>query len=463
MKIRIKNLGAIHEASLEIKPFTVFIGPNNTGKTQSAYVIGGLLGKWGVQHYTNAYVNNQLTESYPLLENSFEKFLKTGNAKINFNTFLNRHGEEYFTNLAKFSPNWVQNFFATKKMNFDNFRITFEDWEELHKNLKKNYLKTKIEAKLSVTETGQALITIVKEIHDYNFFIVSHENINQAELPKGELKRLFFATYFTGIHAAIHPGVFFFPAERTGFISFLLPLERRKTIEPESGTSGKVLPTPIADMFETIVNIYFHGDLQKRKKAAINQKDIKKYLELSEILQNEIIGGVIDFSTPDINLPRDLVVKWQSNEDIILDMPVLSSAVKDLTPLALFLSYTARQNYLIIIDEPEMNLHPKAQAQLIEFLAIMVNSGLNILITTHSPYIVDHLVNLIKAEKFEQKEKLKDKFFLHRTSAFISQDKVAVYLFGDNTSANILNNDGSIDWDTFSSITDEIMQISLDL
>ncbi len=463
MKLRIKNLGAVHDASLEIKPFTVFVGPNNTGKTQTAYVIGGILGKWGVQSYTNAYINNKLSESYPLIENAFKKFLKNGNAKIDVPEFLNCHGQEYFENLAKYTPNWIQKFFSTKKMNFDNFEIGFEDWEMIHENILKNYLKTKIEAKLSVTETGQALITIIKEIDEYNFFIVSHEKAVQEEFPQNEIKRLFFATFLTGIHAAIYPGVFFFPAERTGFISFLLPLQRKKTIESKTETGGKVLPVPIADMFETIVNIYFHGDILKRKEEAKTNKDVKLYLELSDILQKEIIGGSVDFSIPETNVPRDLIVKWQHEENITLDMPVLSSAVKDLTPLALFLTYTARQNHLIVIDEPEMNLHPRAQAQFVEFMAMMVNSGLKVLITTHSPYIVDHLTNLIKAEKYKQKDKLKDKFFLHRKNAFISQDKVGVYLFGENTAKNILSDDGSIDWDTFSTITDEIMQISLDL
>ena len=37
---------------------------------------------------------------------------------------------------------------------------------------------------------------------------------------------------------------------------------------------------------------------------------------------------------------------------------------------------------MIVIDEPEMNLHPEAQAQLMELLTMLVNCGLNVLITT---------------------------------------------------------------------------------
>ena len=72
---------------------------------------------------------------------------------------------------------------------------------------------------------------------------------------------------------------------------------------------------------------------------------------------------------------------------------------KELVPLVLYLRYLAEPDDLIVIDEPEMNLHPAAQVEIIEFLAMLVNAGLNVLITTHSPYIIDHISNLIVAKK----------------------------------------------------------------
>ncbi|MGD9647574.1 MAG: hypothetical protein AB7U73_17800, partial [Pirellulales bacterium] len=43
MKLKVSNLGRIKSAELEIKPFTVFIGKNNTNKTWTAYALYGLL------------------------------------------------------------------------------------------------------------------------------------------------------------------------------------------------------------------------------------------------------------------------------------------------------------------------------------------------------------------------------------------------------------------------------------
>jgi hypothetical protein len=91
-----------------------------------------------------------------------------------------------------------------------------------------------------------------------------------------------------------------------------------------------------------------------------------------------------------------------------------------------------------------------------ELLAMLVNAELQVLFTTHSPYMIDHLTNLMKASKSKNKVALKDKFYLKNEEAFISQDKVSVYLFQDGTTKNILREDGLVDWDTFSKVTDEI-------
>lgn len=32
MKIKIKNMGAVNNANIDLKPLTVFLGKNNTGK-----------------------------------------------------------------------------------------------------------------------------------------------------------------------------------------------------------------------------------------------------------------------------------------------------------------------------------------------------------------------------------------------------------------------------------------------
>lgn len=60
MKVAIKNLGAVREAEIELKPLTVFVGPNNTGKTWSAYTIAAILSYYGWFEYKNYYATATL-------------------------------------------------------------------------------------------------------------------------------------------------------------------------------------------------------------------------------------------------------------------------------------------------------------------------------------------------------------------------------------------------------------------
>ncbi|WP_165774562.1 AAA family ATPase [Candidatus Viridilinea mediisalina] len=42
MKAIIQNLGSVSAAEIELKPLTIFVGPNNAGKTWTAYTLASL-------------------------------------------------------------------------------------------------------------------------------------------------------------------------------------------------------------------------------------------------------------------------------------------------------------------------------------------------------------------------------------------------------------------------------------
>ena len=53
-----------------------------------------------------------------------------------------------------------------------------------------------------------------------------------------------------------------------------------------------------------------------------------------------------------------------------------------------YLKHVAAPGQLIIIDEPELNLHPSRQIMMARLLTMLVKFGLRVMITTHSDYIV---------------------------------------------------------------------------
>jgi energy-coupling factor transporter ATP-binding protein EcfA2 len=50
---------------------------------------------------------------------------------------------------------------------------------------------------------------------------------------------------------------------------------------------------------------------------------------------------------------------------------------------------------MLIIDEPELNLHPDNQRKMAALLARLVNAGIKIIVTTHSDYLIRDINNRI--------------------------------------------------------------------
>lgn len=57
-----------------------------------------------------------------------------------------------------------------------------------------------------------------------------------------------------------------------------------------------------------------------------------------------------------------------------------------------------KENNILIIENPEIHLHPKAQARLGEFFVFVANAGVQVVIETHN----DHIINSICYQEFKK-------------------------------------------------------------
>ena len=70
--------------------------------------------------------------------------------------------------------------------------------------------------------------------------------------------------------------------------------------------------------------------------------------------------------------------------------------VSELAPVVLYLRYLVEPNDVLIIEEPEAHLHPALQAAFARELARLVLSGVRVVLTTHSEWILEALANLVR-------------------------------------------------------------------
>jgi len=298
------------------------------------------------------------------------------------------------------------------------------------------------------------------------FFYTRAEGALPEELPLQAINQFIAGIVFQTLHRAFFPQVRPFPTERTTFVTFPFSpagsgqVTIKTDAAPQQEREIKLLSVPLRGFLGLMEDVFRISRLERNIQAE-KKPSVQVFLQLAELLEREILGGSVDLSSPEPEPWREIL--FQPGENIALEIPIVSSMVKELSPLVLYLRYMAEPDEWLVIDEPEMNLHPKAQVQLVEFLAMLVNAGLQVLFTTHSPYIVDHLVNLMKAAQHKDKEAIRDKFYLKRVEAFIPREQVSVYLFERGAAKNILDEEGIIDWGTFGDVSDQISDLYFEI
>ena len=488
MKIKVYNLGIIKEANIDLKPLTIFIGPNNSGKTWLAYILAGIFGVTGFSEYLSSIEEGIISANYETLDRAIKQVLNRGTASIDMVQFAEEYGQKYFNNVAQAAKEWLPEFMATRESSFRNLDVEI-DLADTKREFTENVLSTSIRSQIPASPQ-EPLISIRKDPGEAKLYIftstqstssevaLSDEKIDEA-LPQTFIKDLLSRSVLMIIHRSLYQNVQILPTERTTFITFPFA-SRKKDTREQSANESETAPAEdelrmsgaVGAFMGIIQKAYDNeaGEGARRARRAKNNSKIKKYIQLAQILEQQILNGKVILSPQKLTTLKDTsnqeedtffrAALFQPTTASKLEISVASSMVKELSPLVLYLRYVAEPRELLIIDEPEMNLHPEAQAKMIEFLAILINSGLKILITTHSPYVLDHLSNLIKAYEVENKEEISKDFYLHRTDAFISKDKVSIYLFNrQGKPKEAMDKDGVIELGTFGRVSDDISDI----
>ncbi len=213
---------------------------------------------------------------------------------------------------------------------------------------------------------------------------------------------------------------YYLPAARA---NFMLTYRHLFTAEMESLRSNKDQKMfPLAE-YEFLKSIW-HLNTK-------NRSSFSKYATAIE--KNIFVNGKLSIQNPKTQeLPT---FEYKIGKEITLDLIMASSSVTELSPLVVYFKHMARSGNLLIIDEPELSLHPDAQAELMKILVKSVNDGLKIILITHSPYILEVLNNHL------QRDKISDYPMDKSIESFpaLSFDETSVYLFEDHTITNILD------------------------
>ncbi|MDR2917635.1 MAG: ATP-binding protein [Tannerella sp.] len=120
----------------------------------------------------------------------------------------------------------------------------------------------------------------------------------------------------------------------------------------------------------------------------------------SKNLDIDILDIKVEFSKDE-----DKIIINQDNAEIKFSQA--SSGIQTLIPLWTVLNehISDEMKQIIVIEEPELNLYPSSQCSLIEWIMrkLRKSAGSIIVLTTHSPYVLSTIDNLVYAQEIIEK------------------------------------------------------------
>lgn len=174
------------------------------------------------------------------------------------------------------------------------------------------------------------------------------------------------------------------------------------------------------------------GDFYEAEKS----ENIRRRRSYPEEYFSSIVKG---------NFERASGRDWIVMERGRIELSRASSGQQEAVPLLFAIDRFPRSGRTLIIEEPEAHLFPSAQVKILEFMVEQcVSKCCNIMLTTHSPYLLSALNNHILA--FDKNE-----------PGGIAFEKVKVYSIEDGISKNLLDEEARlIDAGYIDSVSEEI-------
>ena len=438
----VKNFAKIKEAEIELAPFTLFVGDNNSGKSYLASLV------WYIRNIDLLYKFYK-DKDYPIIEslnNISNKIINESTSSIKINNDIINDIIKTINNILKINKEKIlDDIFNSSNIKIDEFYIS---------EYKTDYditINTITDKKTNYNDNNameiKYYLDITFNINDYKSQKEEYKNIevnNINDLSFFLLKKL-YSILFNSKHQL------FLPVSRTGFLLLRDLIIRKSTsslLDYNYNFSNNIILTlPIKEFFNQLSTILERNNIfnfYRQIKENIKFKNITSFIE-NNILEGKILIENNSIPLPILELPilspqlvippynnyRDIFYK-SNNLDDNLSMHISSAVVTEITPLTLFLKYGISYDN-IIMEEPEISLHPELQQQLTRVFIKLVNSNTNVLITTHSDTIVQHINNMIKlnSNDDERKKYLMNKYGYDEDD-LISEDKVRMYQFDIN-------------------------------
>ena len=445
--LSVKDFGPIAEATVDLRPFTVFVGPSNTGKSYLAILLYALHQFFGARSVSRRPSPPTLFQYLSHVDQD-EPVECLETARTWLRTLDFRSGPD---GVDVTLPDEIATLVRPILENVSDFA----PW--LHSEVTRCFGVADSQSLIRHSGGKSARVALRRELGDrsvggqcvsYDFTIAgSQPRLNASvpadlplriqgtdrrylqwqarlvtalipsrrrqlkDIPKGIADLVF--PYVVGI---VNRPIHYLPADRAGVmhahrvvVSSLIGRASRAGLDVEAPLPA--LSGVLADFLERLIEL---GDEKPRKGATA---------QLAERLETDILEGAVRSRRSAVGYPsfHYQPANWKTE----LALMSTSSMVSELAPVVLYLRHVVRPGDVLIIEEPESHLHPAMQVEFTRLLAAVVRSGVRVVVTTHSEWVLETLANLVRLSEVDEPRR-KD---VSPDGLALTPDQVGAWLF----------------------------------
>ena len=471
LELEVSNFGPIQDAKIDLRPLTVFAGPSNTGKSYMAMLVYALHGFFGGQATVPGFGRMPFgrTSNWPSIFGS--GYLSGGTSGILPEDVKSLAGqiasliqmEGAFNESSTASPNAVANLLHSRLEGISELHGILDGelarcfGVEKAGNLIRHQINSGAKVIISRQVSGDPAmcfdcsVAITREQGEIAILVPGAEYLHLALAASGKPSRESLLPLVEHLQSFGDPnsndGIgmanfvisrlaqdigsflvsplanksYYLPADRAGVmhahrvvVSSLYQLAQFGGIR--RGEPLPMLSGVLADFLDQLIQL---GDLPFGMVPGNSPGNEA----LAELMEREILKGVVKKEDLGVGYPTFSYRPDGWKED--LPLMNTSSMVSELAPVVLYLRHLVRPGETLIIEEPESHLHPAMQVEFIRHLARAVRTGVRVILTTHSEWVLEELANLVRLSELPESTR----GGIAGADCALSPDEVGAWLF----------------------------------
>jgi len=349
MRLKLKNIGKLKSADIELSGITVIGGENNTGKSTVGKALFSIFNTF---YNKDQKIHNEYVYA---LENALSRSVL--NIRLLFNSSYTKAIETILTNKEEYikNPESIVEYWRT--------HVDFND------------------------EIPVSKIIEILQLPEEDIFNTLVTNALEREF-NGQIRTMYTESSNTGsIELTLKQKKLSITVTEEEKITYL---EECKIITEPIYIDHPYLLDNMDD--ESFFRERFRNHLSNLKKILLKKKDIGAVETILINKKLENVFNTINTACSGTMVYNNARFEYQEKGEIKgLDVKNLSSGLKTFIIIKTLLETGAlRENGVLILDEPEIHLHPKWQLLFAEIIVLLHKEfGMHVLINTHSPYFIE--------------------------------------------------------------------------